>query len=1762
MTSQSKFFFGKRVEANGEVLTSQSFVFGEDKDTIKAKGVRWAKWFFDFTFGRSSKDTVFFKDRYDSKNSWWNNYNNSHQKDDFLDFISHFDRFVKQASQSLIKTNLNAISYLAKYVKHILYFLYVLATRSSIKDVIFAGAYVMSNVMNDNTKEKIAKLLGNFYITAKRCMPVRAQSNSDSKMFRYSDFLTAFLDSNLFLSIKALILNIVSLEFFPYTFYKSVSKHLGKLDKIPTPLEALRNILKSVEDMFVTVHKAIKAGSLRAVLFEEDPKAEFIDNAIDLINHYENIYFGKSDNFHQVESMKYRIPFDKFMIDLSACINKGDNMLIAFKHDMLFRTKHNQLKKIHAELYSRVMASKRTPPFAIVIHGTPQIGKSSLLVHFYKLLARYLELKWSDDLVFTRNVDVTHWDGYDPVAQPIIHIPEVGSEAKSIVAAKGSVVLNELLSIVDSSPYPVNMAELESKGRVYAHPKMVVVDTNNEEMNVQYTQSNPAAVLRRFVFIEPFVKEKYRINGGVALDPSKIGDSDNPMDLWTFNVRIKNPKSATESTSVDLGTGINIFELTEIIDARIKKHFTQNEHYMNMLNTPLESYLQAQSGVDISMDITSVFYYVLTFGFLAHLVEYLYYFLLYTYTYVFQGALYTYLCACVEIWAWNLYKWRIKRKYSKEITILTSVCIAAPLVFGAASMCLTSASFLKSQSEYVDSSGNFTEDNYKARLSEIEKKSNAGFPRPKTKLDSDKDYDQIEVFVPRMVSDKRNFNKPREVYNTIIKNRRYVRITNNDGKITKTTMLGIFGEWGIINWHAIYDAVNFEVSRDPKVAVDCYSFLYDKNDVKQLSNDIALIRVRRTSFKNIRFSLCSDLLKVGIDFPKIDWENGNTSGTLIRNVDGRNIGTDGNRPHFFYLPTYIKYPGEYKSGDCGNPVIAVVNNQTFLVGIHVAGDDEYGYATTFTSEILSHIPVQAGFEIYSEGSIRLPKGQCLGPISPGSPLYYEGTFGFHVIGGLNPLKVVSPRSSLKRTSIIKEIEYLIGISPYTESGLLKFDAPKMCRKSIDGTHGPYNIWLRKLTKKKKCLPISTCQIVSNILLNYFLDNLPNDNLAPFELSVAQNGYPFNFYVRSMKNSTSGGYSFPGKKRNYVTDSPQKWKHDAVEPTFPVVEQALEILDSYQKGETALNILGAQLKDEPRPREKVDKGSTRVFAMSGYAETLVNRMYLLPFYTMMISESDVFRTAIGANMHGPIAHTMRTKMWALSSNFFGGDYGGYDTSMPVDIGYQCNDIICRFLKARGYNDFSMQIVKGILSDNLLPLLMVDGAFIQVPGFQPSGKYATAEDNSLRGLYLLFYAFCIICTDIGLGNPYNTTVEFQPLDFFRLTYILIYGDDNIGSVADCVKDHFNNLVYKRFCEEVYGMEFTLPLKGEISEKFLDESEVSFLKRTFRYHDGLKRYVACLDKESMVKSLTWNLPSSDVSLEVQTIETMTSVLRELFFWCNDEQEYNEYRNKFVDVAVKKFQFQELALNSQFPTYHKILNSVSDNAILESQSLTEVSTSNEEKVDLDDSITIYDVYAYTEERREELRQCVQDFYQGDCVPHCYYTSNYYILYMCYDNKTVTFVEKTNMATEFFLVTYFGLGELSSGIGIDDSFYDLPSQSATEDDTTSLYKKCEDFILNLITSTGGKRVMKPIIDTALIAIMAYYCTIFHLYLFTLILFGISKTGGENVLSQLFNSFGEYMLVFFAIISWEIFFNIFSDLNPTINFFLFAYCYMKRNRYI
>jgi hypothetical protein len=244
-----------------------------------------------------------------------------------------------------------------------------------------------------------------------------------------------------------------------------------------------------------------------------------------------------------------------------------------------------------------------------------------------------------------------------------------------------------------------------------------------------------------------------------------------------------------------------------------------------------------------------------------------------------------------------------------------------------------------------------------------------------------------------------------------------------------------------------------------------------------------------------------------------------------------------------------------------------------------------------------------------------------------------------------------------------------------------------------------------------------------------------------------------------------------------------------------------------------------------------------------------------------------------------------------------------------------------LEKLGYNKTSLQIVKGILSENLFPTVVMDGTLFTPPGFQPSGKYATAEDNSLRGLVLLYYAFVVMCTPLGEDNSLHQTSKFRPSDFSKLFLPITYGDDMLCGVKDEVAEYFNNITYGEFVHEIYHMTFTTSDKKKHTSRFIDVSSISFLKRTFEYHYSLERIVAPLDKESIMKSLCYYLPSKEISSDDQLIQTSLSAIREIFFHSNFEEDYNPYRERFISTLTELTPLSKCELEDLFPTWNYLL-------------------------------------------------------------------------------------------------------------------------------------------------------------------------------------------------------------------------------------------------
>jgi len=1463
----------------------------------------------------------------------------------------------------------------------LLYGIYHLCQCDSRSDFFLNMSYVIKTCIGirfKDFKDVINKYVNNLVSSLKQVGQMRSESYFVKEDFSLKRFFDIILSAKVVQSLRTLVLNLVGLKFFKKETSIKFIKMLGPPNKISL-LDFSYNICESIDNMINFCRDVYYTGSFMGALKRRDAELSFIESSYELTLEAETVYLGDDLNFVDKEFMKNRVSAKVFIDKIKKKIIEGDDIKRRQKTKGTFDARLYLLKSIANDILFKMQTKSRVAPFGVVIYGPPQIGKSSMLTHFYKLFCKHKGYVYSKDLVYDRNPKSSYWDNHDPLVQPIIHYPEIGSVSKNIAKNKGDETVDELLMVSDSQPFSAEKSRAEEKGKCLIMPELLTIDCNDPAMNLEVTNNNPAAIRRRFVYVEAEVRSEYRKENSNALDTDKVEGIANKMDLWNFRVYRQDPKNLKESTIVYYKNKngqitMDIFDLSSLFMRLFEEHDQAQVKFKNAINETIDKYLPESIKSEglyfdpkhdyklIILCISSFFFpliipFIVLYFMFQGFVKYMYgilsfkvFFMLYALgfnpaTYIrhqidYKIESYKIKCKriCSYMWRWSKSKIISDPEFEEEKDFIKYdifpiyisglfifiISISLLKIFFSFLKLLRTVTF-KSESEIIESSNTFTPDNIDEHLQKVESLTACAFPLPKKKGDDDKNYDVVEQTTPRYVVDHMRLNNPEQIHSAIMKNVRFVAYQYKDGKCGKAHGIGLCGDFILLNNHTFANktCVRVAISNGPK-ANNVKYFDVDYDYVIPVGTDSVIIRVFGTLFRDITPYLCN-FKGMNKSFPGFLGSH-----TITLHQAQAAYPVNGVQPFILKQPlTYIKH--DHKDGDCGLPIVAVLQRQTFLLGIHSAGEDggQFCFGDVLNKDsIVDAIARNSNhgiMNIVSEGAIRLKAGSTLEQISRRSPLLFENTPGLNFIGHMTNFPNITPISRLQRTELIDKIEYLIDLSPYRSDGNLKYLPPLMKFSRINGQYiAPLNNFVKKVGIVKSDIDRTIMDKTIEVISSYLIKSLKEvgiDNLHPFSFDIAQNGFPENFYIRSMKCSTSGGVLLPGKKEKYCSNVELPFKKDGKVPNFIVKEQVMETISAYLKGENSYSLVGAQLKDEPRSYDKVQIGKTRVFAMSSYDMTLVNRMYLMPFYSLMCEHRDIFCTKVGINMHSSEAGDIYAKLSSFSNFVMEGDYGGYDTSMPVGIGLIANSIVYEVLKSFGYNDDALKIVKGILTDNLYPTICMEGNIFVAPGFQPSGKYATAEDNSLRGLALLVFSFIQMCTKFGEGMDCNVRTDFEPADFFKLFLPITYGDDMLCGVKSCISSNFNNVTYAHFVSRVFGMEFTSTEKTKVLYPFKDINHISFLKRTFKDSKLLNRKVAVLDKDSMVKSLTYVLPSTEVSVETQTVETMISVLRELFFYCDSVNQYNHYRFKFLKVVCAKTTYIREEAEKIFPTAEQLL-------------------------------------------------------------------------------------------------------------------------------------------------------------------------------------------------------------------------------------------------
>lgn len=758
---------------------------------------------------------------------------------------------------------------------------------------------------------------------------------------------------------------------------------------------------------------------------------------------------------------------------------------------------------------------------------------------------------------------------------------------------------------------------------------------------------------------------------------------------------------------------------------------------------------------------------------------------------------------------------------------------------------------------------------------------------------------------------------PGELVTRVMRNVRSMEVPFKN-EFLKGYITGICQDWAMTSSHYFlgdgpFPATFWRASNGDRKS-EKITVTLSRAELHYVGDDIVLFRIPSMVFTDIR-----DHLARGAFGKSGDCTVGFSSTTaVVRDVPIYPVLKTGKsiciRDYLLYKKT------DFGAGSCGLPVIYQKDKGSSVCALHCAGDDTtgLGYGCLFnTSEVLKLISApQPILQAFSEtgtstfvSDVIDVNTELTQPHSK-SPFCYNEFPNIRFLGALSDRAVLMNHSSmLVATEFVKNEKFEdVMFRVFDQYQSVQFGRPMMRPKQVNGEYiNPYSLNLKKADKEKLFLDTSVLSKVIEYISTHLVTELSKrgiTSLNPLTANFAMNGSIDDGYLRRVNASTAGGFGFPGSKSKYL----ELQDDDYTRVMSPSVEELVaEIALCLERGEQVGFVYSASLKDEPREISKCHSGKTRVFFISPLPLLVLQRMFLAPFYTLMVQHADVFCTALGVAMHTE-GHLLWNDMINFSDLWMEGDYGGYDMQMPFQIGQAAATIVRNVLESCGYSDEALLVVTGILNEGLHPFIHMNGDLYSVPALQPSGKYATAEDNSLRGLVMLLYCW-------------YARAETQNLDFFTYVKPLLYGDDMLAAVKPEVAEVFNNVVYSDFVRDVFGMEFTTAQKCAVSSRFVAPSAASFLKRMWRFHPDLNRMVAALDVNSIYKMMSWQIPSKYETISDQTLAMAVSALWETALHV-DERHFNILRNWMIEVLVAKWPILAEIVTDKLPSYSELVS------------------------------------------------------------------------------------------------------------------------------------------------------------------------------------------------------------------------------------------------
>lgn len=584
-------------------------------------------------------------------------------------------------------------------------------------------------------------------------------------------------------------------------------------------------------------------------------------------------------------------------------------------------------------------------------------------------------------------------------------------------------------------------------------------------------------------------------------------------------------------------------------------------------------------------------------------------------------------------------------------------------------------------------------------------------------------------------------------------------------------------------------------------------------------------------------------------------------------------------------------------GDCGMPLV-VHRPVAAIVGLHtVLCMDQSVWATAIDSDKMNRAIVffdrpmiQCGMPIISAPS----KPKTLGALSQYSPLRWLEEGAVTTFGSFQEFKVTS-RSKVQGTLLREAI--------LADRGW-KVDAVRPEMKDWR----PWRHALVDITQQQfgaiDSMKLRACArgYVADIIAGLSSDDLNTIQVLSDEATV--NGIDGVKFVDKMNFRSSMGEPYCKSKKFFLEGEIGK------KVFIPeVAERISHVNKCYEAGARACPVFSGQLKDEPRSQAKVDAGKIRVFTGAPADWSFVVRQNLLALVKVIQENPLLFEASPGC-----AAQTLEWEQYYDFLTSFGfdriiaGDYGKFDKKMEALIILEAFWILAQICLAAGWTEEQVLVIYCIAEDTAYSYVNFNGDLIMFFGSNPSGQPLTVVINCI--VNALYMRYCFVELSPFEGSDFEKARRFK--DHVNL---LTYGDDNAMGVSRDA-DWFNHTAIQEVLGSI-GVEYTMADKLSESRPFIHISEVSYLKRTWRWDEDIGAVVCPLEEASIQKMLTVCTPSGTESPEVHMASVIVSAVNE-WFWYGKER-FERERAWLWNLAVKHNIHHEVKAKS-FPTWTEL--------------------------------------------------------------------------------------------------------------------------------------------------------------------------------------------------------------------------------------------------